>query len=77
MTCSSFFICRKEIEMELDKLTNILKRTEEEREKLDNLVRELRETILSQKERLEELIRLNEEHEVLLRSQKAALDSKV
>lgn len=58
-------------------MTNILKQTEEQREQLDRLVNELKDTIASQKGRIEELIRLNEEQEVLLKSQQAALDSKV
>lgn len=71
------FVFRHEIEAELDKLTNVLKQTEEERERLNCLVAELKETLVSQKERIENLIRINEEQEVVLKSQKAALDSKV
>lgn len=55
----------------------MLRKTEQEREQLYVLVGELKETIASQKERLEELTRLNEEQDILLKSQKAALDSKV
>lgn len=74
---SHYFYCRKKIETELNKLTEVLKQTEEQREQLDRLVKELKDTTTSQKRRIDELLHLNEEKEVLLKSQRAALESKV
>lgn len=64
------------MEEEIKILKKLLEDKEIERAELGNLVGELKETIFSQKNRIEEMIELNEKLELLVRTHKSALDSK-